>query len=319
MPNRRKIGRRLAYTLTAIAMAATALVAGSHIAQADANPNVKSLLVYDNNIENMVKKDGCKAPDFDHLISYIKKQPRTPDVFTVQQISNTKQLAALTKRLTQELPGGFAGKIAIGDPGSMGYTGNCSKLKNQQTNAVIYRTGRLSPEKVTTWRSDAPKNPTAGTGPCRNLTPTATSQDRVHNVAVRFKDIQAKTTVSIASIHWATNTWHGPECAAENMREADEALDKLGGSLKIIGGDANATPGQDGWWNDARDYGFRDPIAEKCGSPHCSDKYDTNGKRRIDYILVKSGHGFSNVATISRKMAGGEYSDHLALTAYAKY
>lgn len=319
MTNRRRRGVRLAYALTALAVAATAVVAGTYVAQADTNPNVKSLLVYDNNIENMVKKDGCEAPNFDHLISYMKKQPRTPDVLTVQQISNTKQLNALTERLTKELPGGFAGKIAIGNPGSMGYTGSCSKLKNQQTNAVIYRTGRLTPEKTTTWRSDAPENPTAGTGPCRNLTPTETSQDRVENIAVRFKDIQAKTTVSVASIHWATKKWHGPDCAAENMREADKALDGLGGSLKIFGGDANATPGQDGWWNDGGDYGYRDPIAEKCGSPHCSDKYNTTDKRRIDYILAKSGHGFSNVENISWSMAGGKYSDHRAVTAYVKY
>ncbi|MFF2653715.1 hypothetical protein [Streptomyces sp. NPDC058045] len=273
------------------------------------------LVTYNNNIENMVPH-SCSGDRFDRLLNYLKSRPKSPDVFTVQQISNTRQLTDFTKRLSDLLPGTYAGRIAIGSPGSMGYTSRCGKLKNQQTNAVIYRTDRLVPKSSTTWRSDAPKG---GSGPCRNLTPTKTSQDRVQNIAVRFQDKSAGRDVTVASIHWPTKKWNGPDCASENIKEANEAVDRLGGSLKIVAGDANVAVSHGSWWNKARGYGFRDPIAEKCGSRDCSTKHNTCGKRRIDVMLVKHTGGFSNAATITDSMTGGSYSNHKAVTAYVKY
>jgi endonuclease/exonuclease/phosphatase family metal-dependent hydrolase len=201
----------------------------------------------------------------------------------------------------------------------MGYSSTCGKLKNQQTNAVIYRTDRFTYEETTRWRSDAPDNWDKGTGACKNLDDTPTSQDRVENVAVRLYDRIAKQRVSVASIHWPTDTWHGTECAAENMREANDAVDGLGGTLKIVAGDANTTKGTEGWWKDALGYGFRDPIAETCPSSGCPDSTSTVGSRRIDFMLVKGGHGFSGARTISEKSTGGTYSNHRALRANVYY
>ncbi|MGH8876898.1 MAG: hypothetical protein ACRD0P_06100 [Stackebrandtia sp.] len=307
--------RRFGFVLIGLIAAAVTVAAGSTFAaQAEANSPADHLVVYDNNIENMLPKD-CYGDDFNLLISYIKEQPESPDIFTVQQISNTSQLDAFTKRLSDELPGSYAGEIAIGDPGSMGYTSRCGKLKNQQTNAVIYRSDRFSLQDDTRWRSDAPDNG----GPCRNLEPTETSQDRVHNIAVRLHDTVADKDVSVASIHWPTGKWDGPDCAAENMSEANDAFGRLGGGLRILGGDANTTPGTKGWWNDAVDYGFTDPIAELCGTPHCPDEHNTSDKNRIDYLFAKGGSGFGKAATITDKLAGGRYSNHRAVTAYVKY
>jgi hypothetical protein len=188
-----------------------------------------------------------------------------------------------------------------------------------QTNAVVYRSDRLTFEQATTWRSDAPANPDKGTGPCRNLTPTKTSQDRVHNIAVRLHDTIAREDVTIASIHWATGRWHGPDCAAENVKEANQAVDRLDGTLKIIGGDTNATTGAKNWWNKARDYRYRDPIAEKCGGRVCSPADNTTTNHRIDFLLIKSGHRFTNTATVNETMTGGKSSDHRAVTSYVKY
>ncbi|CAM3566647.1 hypothetical protein [Stackebrandtia soli] len=317
MSRRRRGVVRLWYVLAGLVATVTTVALGAtHVASADVNTSPSQLVVYNNNIENMVPQ-SCYGTNWNLLVTYIKNQPKSPDIFTVQQISNITQLNALTKRLSDELPGTYAGKIAIENPGSMGYTSTCGKLKNQQTNAVIYRSDRFTYEAATRWRSDAPENKT---GPCRNLEPTKTSQDRVHNIAVRLHDNIAKKDVSVASIHWATNTWNGPDCADENMKEADDAFDRLGGSLKILGGDTNATTGKKDWWRDARGYGFRDPIAEKCGGgPSCPDEHNTTTNSRIDFLLVKQGHGFSNVATITQTMAGGKYSEHRAVTAYVKY
>ncbi|MEK8105905.1 hypothetical protein NKG94_13510 [Micromonospora sp. M12] len=39
-------------------------------------------------------------------------------------------------------------------------------------------------------------------------------------------------------------------------------MDRLGGGLKIVAGDANAEPEDAGWWDDGKADGYRDPIAE---------------------------------------------------------
>lgn len=318
MPERtRRAVRRTLVFLTATLAAAT--LTGTQAAQAAVNPSPDHLVVWDNNIENMLPESCADGYLFDRLIAYIKKQAESPDIFAVQQISNAEQLTAFTTRLSNELPGTYGGKIAIAQPGSMGYTSTCGKMKNQQTNAVIYRTDRLTYQQITTWRSDAPEDYDAGTGGCQNLTPTRSSQDRVENVAVRLHDTVANQDVSVASIHWPTGTWHGPDCAAENMKEAHEAMGRLGGDLQIVTGDANTTTGTMNWWQNAMDLGYRDPMAEKCGGRVCSPDYNTTENHRIDFMLVRSGHGFSNVATVTDAMAGGPYSDHRALTAYVKY
>jgi hypothetical protein len=280
------------------------------------NTSADYLVVYNNNIENMA---GCGGTDWNKLFKYVKAQSKSPDIFTIQQISNQTQLNALVTRMTNELPGTYGAVIAIKSPGSMGYDDGCAAKKDQQTNAVIFRTDRFTQEDVTTWRSDAPDNWNKGTGGCKNLDDTPTSQDRVQNVAVRLYDKVAKQRVTVASIHWPTNTWHGPLCAAENMKEANSAVDSLGGTLKIVAGDANTTKGTKGWWNDARDLGFRDPIAETCPSSGCPDSTSTSGTHRIDYMLVKSGHGFGSARTINESSTGGKYSDHRALRANVYY
>ncbi|HEY5939113.1 MAG TPA: hypothetical protein VIU61_30885, partial [Kofleriaceae bacterium] len=225
------------------------------------------LVVYNNNIENMLPAN-CNKGDWNRLFNYIKAQAQSPDLLVVQQISNQAQLNTLTARMTNELPGTYAGVIAIANPGSMGYDDNrCEVLKNHQTNAVIYRSDRFTKEGETRWRSDAPR---AKTGPCENLSAPA-GQDRVENVGVLLYDRVAKQRVSVSSLHWPTSTWKGPECADENIKEANEASDRLGGTLKILAGDMNTSKGTKGWWNDARDFGFRDPIAETCPSSGCPD------------------------------------------------
>jgi hypothetical protein len=231
--------RALHFVYAAVALVvAGAITTGAYVAQADTNGSSKRLVVYDNNMENLAP---CNGNDYTKLLSYMKKQDKSPDILTIQQVSNAKQLKNLTARLSHDLPGTFAGTIAVANPGSMGYKDGCKTRKNQQTNAIIYRTGRLAAKRTVRWRSDAPANPTHGTGPCRNLDPTSSSQDRVENVAVKFYDKVSHKHVSVASIHWPTAKWNGPKCAHENIRETKEALNGLGGSLEIFGGDTNAT------------------------------------------------------------------------------
>jgi hypothetical protein len=277
------------------------------------------LVVYNDNIENMLPSKCAEGEEFSRFLAYLEKQGKALDVFTVQQISDDEQLAALTKQLTDRLPGTYAGRIAIPEPGSMGYDSPCGKLKNQQTNAVIYRTDRLTPAKETRWRSDAPEDPDDGSGPCRNLEPTKTSQDRVHNIAVRFTDKATGKDVTVASIHWPTDRWHASECASENMQETADAVGRLGGTLQLAGGDTNADYDVDDWWNKGRDLGFRDPVAEQCGGPDCPPEYNTTKNHRIDFVLAKGVDKFTDVATLTDEKVGGAYSNHRAVTARVGY
>jgi hypothetical protein len=300
----------------AATVAAAVLIAPGTAFAGAVNGSAAYLVVFNNNIENILPP-SCGPADWNRLFTHIKAQPLSPDIFAVQQISDVDQLAALTQRMTDELPGTYAARIAIQEPGSMGYTSTCGKLKNQQTNAVIYRSDRLAYNGVATrWRSDAPAQD--GSGGCENLTPTTSSQDRVENVGILLHDRVSGQDVAVASVHWPTSTWDGPDCADENMAEANDAANRLGGDLTIVAGDMNTTKGTKGWWNDAMALGFRDPIAETCPSSGCPDSTSTNGTHRIDFMLVKSGNGFSEATTLQESTIG-KYSDHRALRAKVKF
>jgi hypothetical protein len=287
------------------------------------NSSPDYLVVYSNNMENW--SDGTCGPDgvWNRLFNYIKVQSQSPDIFLVQQISNQTQLNTLLAKMTNELPGTYAGVIAIADPSPWMYcssssesaphscaTNSCDYKKKQQTNAVIYRSDRLSlvgsPRR---WRADRYQD-----GGCSN-----SNQLRVHNVGVLLHDKIANKNVSAASFHWPTDKSDGEPCVVENGREAVAQAAELGGSLKILGGDANQSKGVHGWWQDVRDAGFRDPIFETCPASGCSDSTSTVNDVRIDYLLVKGSHGFSGAKTINESSTGGDYSNHRALRVNVKY
>jgi hypothetical protein len=79
--------------------AAAAVVLTPTMAQAagSVNSSADHLVLWNDNIENM-PVPAC-GMDFNKLFNYIKSRPTSPDVFTVQQISNVTQLNALTRRI----------------------------------------------------------------------------------------------------------------------------------------------------------------------------------------------------------------------------
>lgn len=287
-----------------------------------ANSSPSYLVVYSNNMENWADGTCDGDGDWNKLFAYIKTQAQSPDIFFVQQISNQAQLDKLVKKMSDELPGVYASKIAVEDPYPWMYcasnsesaphscsTNSCSYKKRQQTNAVIYRSDRFTLEDTRRWRADRYQD-----GGCSN-----SNQLRVENVGVRLHDKIANKDVSAASFHWPTDTSDGEPCAAENDREAVAQMATLGGSLKILGGDANQTKGTHGWWDDARSAGFRDPIFETCPASGCAPSTSTAGSHRIDYLLVKGSHGFTGAKTINESSTGGVYSNHRALRVNVKY
>ena len=286
------------------------------------NNSPSYLVVYSNNTENLADGTCDGDGEWSRLFKYIKAQSQSPDIFLLQQISNEAQLKGLVKKMTDELPGVYASKIAIEDPSPWMYcaassesaphscsTGSCSYKKKQQTNAIIYRSDRFTAGDVIRWRSDRYQD-----GGCSN-----SNQLRVENVGVQLHDRIANKDVSVASFHWPTKTSDGSQCAAENSRESRARINELGGTLQILGGDANQSKGTQDWWDDARSAGYRDPIFETCPASGCPDSTSTSGTRRIDYMLVKGGHGFTGAKTISPSATGGEYSNHRALRVNVKY
>ncbi|MFZ6184680.1 hypothetical protein [Nannocystis pusilla] len=263
------------------------------------NDDPAFIQVYVNNIENL-KIQGEQCPgDWTDLIAYMKSIQPSPDLFLVQQISDSAQLDTLVKRMTDEMPGIFEGIIADADPWTQ--LSPCGKEKEKQTNAIIIRQGRFSVvgEKHV-WQSWVNKD-----GACvRN------NQARTRNVMVKLHDKIADKDVTVASLHWATAQGEGPDpaCAKQNVLEADEKLHKkgFGGELVLFGGDFNEPDRKDNgdwrpWYAEANgDVGgalnYRDPIFRACksggGVQAClDDNWTIGGDKRIDMLFGKDGHG----------------------------
>jgi hypothetical protein len=229
----------------------------------------------------------------------MKTQKPSPDLFLVQQISDTAQLNTLVERMNKDLAGIFEGVIADADPWTQGSP--CGPEKAKQTNAVIFRTGRfdkLGDKHV--WQSWAHKD-----GECvRN------NQARTRNVMIKLHDKIAGRDISVASVHWSTAQGDGPDpaCAKKNVLEADEKLHMkaFGGDLVIFGGDFNESDRNDNgdfrpWYaeangDDAGKLNYRDPIFRMCdnqgGLQACLDDNWTIGSgRRIDAMFAQTGDG----------------------------
>ena len=244
------MGVRRKIMVAVLTMGAAAALAGRPmVAEAvTVNNDPTQLVVYNNNIENMVT---CTGNDYKRLLDYMRSQPKAPDLFVVQQVSNQAKLDELIREMNARLPGPYTGRLALSSTGSLRYTGACSSLKNHQTNAVIWRAARFGTTVgqcgVAVRRPEQQAAQLLLSDPdCVNLyyDRNGNSQDRVANVAVRLYDPLAQKHVTVASIHWPTSDWGGPDCADENMREASDEVDGLGGSsLKIVAGDANTTVG----------------------------------------------------------------------------
>lgn len=300
------------------------------------NRNPRFLQVYDDNVENLPTTSDRPCPgDWRDLVSFVKTRTLVPDVFLVQQVSGRRQLDGYARYLSRRLPGTWRGVIAKANPRRQGT--KCRPAKLRQTNAILYRTGRLAPVANTraTWRADswhkATKTRRAG---CRD-----SPQDRAIGVRQLFGDRVAHRFVLIGSIHWPTARSGGARCRAENARETALAMNGLA-NLRIVGGDTNARPGQGHWYSDLLfGFGYEDAALSVCPAadrPGCGSREWTNGRgRRIDFLFARTGTigpapitafdtiSFSAAGAADRRLTGTDsalpYSDHRALRAHVYY
>lgn len=304
------------------------------------NNDPKFLQVYVNNIENLeTPTDQCPG-DWQDLFFYMKKHA-SPDVFLVQQISGQTQLDFLVQYMTQNLPGIFAGVIAEEQPKAM--NSPCGPKKDYQTNAIIYRTGRLTPVgSKHVWQSYAKID-----NACRR-----NFQARTRNVMQKFYDKVANKHVTVVSLHWSTfsGTAPDPACAELNAAEVAQKFKLAGYSADLLmwGGDTNeadrtASSSYKPWYAETNGdlggkHGFRDVIYDLCDKQAdvkaCLDNNNTIANR-IDYLFTRLGNGcrplthlqhtigFPEADQAALQLDGSDdpanYSDHRAIRAVVHY
>jgi hypothetical protein len=326
--------------LTLALLAAFAVVPASAPAKARVNGNHAFLQVYDDNVENLETAGERPCPgDWKDLVYAMKAHDLTPDLFLVQQVSGPRQLAQLTGFMTRKLPGRYAGLPALLAPKPM--RSPCGKPKALQTNAIVWRTGRLRAVAGSgvTWKAQAMR-----TGRCRN-----SKQARAVNIALAFDDLISHQRIVAASIHWPTQASGGPPCAVDNARQSAHKVAKVGpAALRIMAGDANIAPDALGgaWYRSLNvdaggTLGYRDAAYFACAHRNlatCLANQWTvrGGHRRIDFLLAHrdlggppniNHHGVvtfdaadrAAVQATGRDDPGGDYSDHRSNRARIHY
>lgn len=341
-PRARRYGLRVAASLAlALTLAVTSVaVADAAAAEAKINNDPDFLQVYVNNVENLETVDANCRGDWQDLIYSMKRYSVSPDLFLVQQISNQAELNRLAKFMTDNLAGVYRGLAAVPNPPHE--SSPCGAEKDQQSTAIIYRTGRFDLVDKWTWTADRKY-----ANGCRN-----SSQSRVVAIRAKLWDQVAKKHITAASTHWPTKHGDGPPCSTENAHEAASRIHDTGGSLMIWGGDFNYTDqnSNHGWrpWyakvnaDVGGSYGFRDVMHDHCtegggDGKAClrNDNWTIDPGRRIDFLFADKPNGLPATSaehTIGLKEAGAadvhftgtdrddrHYSDHRAIRARIHY
>jgi hypothetical protein len=302
--------------------------------QLSINRDPDFLVVWTNNIENL-KEPGENCPgDWQDLIWAMKDEPKSPDLFLVQQLNGAAQARFLAKTMSERLVGIYDFVIAEADPETVWYS-HCGREKHSQTNAIIYRVGRFDPiaGSKQVWKTRVQRND----GACE-----ISNHSRSRSVLMKFRDKIAKKDVSVASIHWPL---YSRNCADENAAETRRRLSASGGDMLIFGGDGNVEDRSDDndfrpWYRQtvaALNGEYKDPIYAKCAAADrlhaCLNDNHTTAKR-IDYLFASGPNNvttsaprktldFAEADASARKFTGKDsplnYSDHRAVFTYFHY
>jgi hypothetical protein len=314
-------------------------VPGTALQEVAVNENAGFLVVYNVNYENLPTADEQCAGDWQDLIYYLKTRPYSPDVLIVHQMSGADQAARLAQFMEDNLPGLYSAIVAEANPEPM--ASPCGAPKRYQTNAIIYRTGRLQPVAGTkaTWQVYKGAN-----GAC-----VPNTQARSIGVRMAFTDVIANKKVVLGSSHWPTNQEgpaSDPGCAEKNIQLTDAKMrDVTGANLLVWGVDSNESDYNGSsykqWYNQANsqiastvNYNWNDPIYEACsGGRAClNDHWTVGSGARIDFLFFNaaatSSHGetvtFNDADAADVRFTGSDrgdlnYSDHRAMGARIHY
>jgi len=286
-----------------------------------------ALVFYNLNVENVPSPDWdkCEGSGLD-FPKYLGAVNDAPHVFTVQQLSGRPQANAYVDALQQATGQPYAAILADETPRA--YTSGCPGLKDLQTNAILFRTDRfaLVDGSVVQFQPKRSATDSCGDGDKSTLSRTLA-------VGAKLRDLKGSNTVGVVSMHFPRDD-NG--CMKVNADDALDRLEKIGGNLRIIAGDANTRDRVGGgdwapWYQRVLGRGYADPIHAACnGDKSCvannwSFESDEGTQSRIDFVFAQraSGQapGIQNAATITyadvRKVAGTHptlpYSDHRAI------
>ncbi|MBI2395761.1 MAG: hypothetical protein HYV09_39720 [Deltaproteobacteria bacterium] len=263
-------------------------------ASVDAGPLGNSVVVYSNNIENMIF-------DWKDLVHYMARDKRNPDLFLVQQMTNKKRLDELLAFMTATLGEKYAGIVAQDDPTHDRF-GDEVKPNPPVTTGVIWRAARFDYLSHETWFPWG--RAVDGVHTCDGRTPNSGYQ----TIRVRLQDTLAKKKVAVASLrHW---TWM--DCSQQNMIEMIDGVATGPGAhaampdfpLQIVGGDFNGPAFDDGgdyrcWYRVTNhalggaacaghaNLGFADPLYEECKGATACVRADSG----IDFIFGRTTGG----------------------------
>lgn len=99
------------------------------------NTDANRIVVYSNNIENMIY-------DWKDLVHSMAEAPLAPDVFLVQQLSGKADVDELAAFMTRRLGAHYTGIVAQNQPADDRF-GNQVHPKPKVTTGIIYRTSRF--------------------------------------------------------------------------------------------------------------------------------------------------------------------------------
>lgn len=195
----------------------------------ESNPAAASVLVYSNNIENMLF-------DWKDLVHVMARDKRKVDLFLVQQLTNKKRVDELAAHMSARLGEKYAGIVAQDEPTDHRFQGEVIP-KPTVTTGVIWRVARFDYSSHETWFPWGTKVDGVHTCDAR------ATHSGYETIRVRLKDKWANKQVAVASLrHW---TWR--DCSEKNMIEMIEGqasgpnahAPMPAADLQIVGGDFN--------------------------------------------------------------------------------
>jgi hypothetical protein len=307
-----------------------------------ANSDAAKVLVYSNNVENMIF-------DWKDLTYYMKTQPKRPDLFFVQQMTDAARLGEMTKAMSTILGATYAGRVAEDNPTNHRQGSEVSPSPTVTT-GIIYRTARFAFVSQETWFPFGAPDATTGATDCT----VRHESSAYETIKLTLHDKVAGHDITVVSLRHPT----GSPCPAENVADIDAHLPSSR-SLTIVGGDFNDDPTAtnakgDCWYRSmvgklnacagAPNLHFSDPLYDDCaGDMTCVQKrqgidhifgrnHDTTPARTDTYgrvsfaegndanSAVKGSDGLSNTTAVNGfDDVTSDYSQHQARTAYFYY
>jgi hypothetical protein len=307
----------------------------------------RTLRVYNNNIENLVRNNpggSCtRISGPDHLKSMLVDDAgrtgtsgvKAPDILIVQQVRGIGQASAYADQLSAKFgypDGTYRAIVAWADPEPWGGSHRCSSqslgdLKKKQTNGLIYNTRRLglaSGDVSKYWSAGwlKPGTAYAGGAGCRLYKPPNNNDEagythtwkRTSAIAARFTIKGTSTTVFAATMHLPTQN-------ADHACSGDGETGIKGTGIHI-GADARSLMSA----STIRIVGIdanRVPSGTGGVMPSTLSGYGmkgygtaaTSGSRKIDYLFVA---GTVRSSPIGHTVAG-TLSNHRALYGFISF